>query len=245
MRYWKFSAVRAALTLAVIAVCLPFAAAQGGQEKFLADIPHPWIIEEVAGPDNGVWLPRELIDSDSNPGRYSRLRVGSGDEPHVFYSTWSPKSDPRYARRLGPGSWSISTIDYATDTYRQVSGDLDTEGDIHALYHDGNEFLYYAISTDSGITWQRELIFDKGAKYASIEVDRKDGVHVVVASLPEYGEAVFYLKKNEIGRWPAAYIQTGSLCSSGQGIDVDVFCRPYVISSDGDAPNTVITLATR
>ena len=60
-----------------------------------------------SGYPGGPWA-GEVVDDDSNPGRYSQLFLDSQGVPHAVYSTWSPKSDVRHAYRTGPNAWRMS-----------------------------------------------------------------------------------------------------------------------------------------
>lgn len=187
----------------------------------------------------GVWT-GEIVDANSNPGRYSDMVVDASGTPHIVYSTWSPLSDPRYAVRIGPNNWQVTTLDLSTDTYRSLSLDLDSQGHVHVVYHDGDNALYYI--TFDGNSWSpRQLIFVGGGKYASIAVDRFDRVHIVVhtSSVPT---EVYWFTRSAQGMWTEPlFVAYGSVVGAGDALDTDAFGRPWLCLRDNLGQSRLFT----
>lgn len=192
-----------------------------------------------SGYPGGPWT-GEVVDADSNPGRYSQLLLDSQDVPHAVYSTWSPKDEPRHAYRTGTGVWTVTTIDSATATYRGLGADIDDTDKVHVAYHHGNTLsdpntdLFY--SQADPIDWSPwsspEQIFTGGGKYTAACWDVLERFQVATNNLDL--TSVYYLRREASGVWgPPEFLASGRVNSDC--IDSDGAGSPWIAVHSGDA----------
>ena len=132
--------------------------------------------------DGSSWMV-ETIDEGGDIGYYTSIAVDTYYyTPHVAYMDGTNYL-LKYAKRTGPGSWDITTID-TLEGYADISIALDSNNYPHIAYYDSyNRHLRYA--RYDGNVWHTEVVDSEDAvgDYCSIALDEDDDVHIAYNDL--------------------------------------------------------------